>query len=102
MTTYKIVSTMSCVVSSEVELPDGRTWDDVKEWYVKWGCLIVTFKDDITSEIDMDVDTEESIDWKRPNSTEVFTINEDGCYGDLITSDEDFNAIGAKLMVSTQ
>jgi len=89
MTTYKIISNMSCAVTSDVELPDGRTWDDVKEWYVKWGELVVTFKDGSTSVIEMLIDEEESVNWKRPILTEVYAVNNDGDWVDPPLAERD-------------
>jgi hypothetical protein len=32
-------------VTHRLDLPDKKTWDDVKEWMVKWNVLHIEFKD---------------------------------------------------------
>ncbi len=79
--TYKIVQTASITAETLIELPDGRTWSDVKNFFVKWGVLYITWQDDTTWEYDMDSDYDiETIDQKNPSSVGVFNaIETDGC-----------------------
>ena len=62
-----------------VELPDGKTWDDVEDFYVKWGVLRVRFKG---SEAYQDFDTDEvsleSTDFKYPDRTVIWHTDKDG------------------------
>lgn len=68
-----ISSTYNCTVAGTVNLAPN-TWDDVKDWFVKWDTLHVTFKDGASKEfeIDSDLDSLESIDWKRPTLVDIF------------------------------
>lgn len=62
-----------------ITFPEGKSWDDVKDWYVKWDILHVKFKDQneyqsfqLNSEIGM------YVDWKRPISATIHPyIDED-------------------------
>jgi hypothetical protein len=59
-------------VSLDLELPEGKTWDDVVEYYVKWGKLNILFKGETEyHEYDMGDDAGE-IDWKRPATIDVY------------------------------
>jgi hypothetical protein len=60
---------------AEIDLPQGKSWDDVKDHYVKWGVLVLTFNDGFTVEID---GGDVSLDCKRPQSYTIFAANEDG------------------------
>ena len=53
-----------------------KTWDDVDDWYVKWDVLQVKFKgvDDWES-FTLESDTEDGVDWKRPNKADIFEGN---------------------------
>ena len=57
--------------STEVELPEGKTWEDVKHHYVKWGVLYITFKDGHKIEQSLDDDVE-IYDMKRPAEVTVY------------------------------
>ena len=57
--------------STNVELPEGRQWSDVENWYVKWGVLYVTFKDGEEFEHNMDDDID-IYTTKRPCSSIVY------------------------------
>jgi len=64
-------------VSGEVDLPEGRTWDDVSAWYVKWDRLYVMFKDGVEYDEPLCSDSMEAIDWKHPESVTVYATNDD-------------------------
>ncbi len=69
-----------CGVSSVVDLPDGKTWQDVGGWYVKWDSLFVRFKNSPDYiEIPLDSDQVDAVDWKRPLAATVYEATEDGC-----------------------
>ena len=57
--------------STEVDLPEGRTWDDVKDFYVKWGVLYITFKDGQEFKEELN-DGVEVYDMKRPAEVTVY------------------------------
>jgi len=54
----------------EVELPDGRTWDDVDEFWVKWDTAHILFKDGTKFEDEIGTDAANA-DYKRPLATQV-------------------------------
>jgi hypothetical protein len=61
------------------EFPEGKTWDDVFDWSIKWDTLHVRFKDsEAWVEFELDSSTEDVIDWKRPMSASVHPATEDG------------------------
>ncbi len=74
---YQIECSLHAGTTGCVELPEGRTWDDVATWYVKWDTLYATFKDGTQFDHDLNSDTFEVIDWKRPKSVEVYAIDEE-------------------------
>ena len=50
-----------------------KTWADVEDWYVKWDKLQVKFKDSDDWKIfDLESDTEDGVDWSRPNKADIF------------------------------
>jgi hypothetical protein len=65
------------VVNTEVDLPEGKTWADVAEWYVKWATLhyrLEGSEDWAEAELGTDFDW----DLKRPSFVEVLELDEDG------------------------
>lgn len=60
-----------------VELPDGKTFADIKEWHIKWGRFFYTFDGITWGEFDMNSEVEVS-DWKRPSDVFVFADNGNG------------------------
>lgn len=71
MGTITISMSMSAAVSSTVDLPEGKNWSDVSEWYVKWDCLHVKIEGQ-WQEIALNSDESDAIYWKRPSSTEIY------------------------------
>lgn len=62
-----------------VDLPEGKSWDDVQDHYCKWGFLTITWKDGSIWKHYMEVDSADiinSIDWKYPETT-VYELGED-------------------------
>jgi hypothetical protein len=57
---------------TEVELPEGKTWDDVDYSHVKWGTLYITWRGSETPEEFPLSDEEVEGDHKRPDSITVF------------------------------
>ena len=58
-----------------VEMPEGKSWGDVTEHWIKWDILHVEFEDGtkIRQELDTDVDC---TDWKRPNRVHIYECND--------------------------
>lgn len=76
MTTYQITATYCAGTSANVELPDGMTWDDVEYFYVRWDVLHIQWKSGGDWEYELGSDALDCIDWKRPQSTEVYKVDE--------------------------
>lgn len=53
-----------------VELPEGKTWDDVTNVYVKWGILNISFRNDSIL-FSVDIDEAYEVDTKRPYGISV-------------------------------
>lgn len=64
--TYNVTS------SCDFELPSGRTWEDVKHYYVKWDVLYVEFTDETRVAIPLMLVSEDT-DMKRPYAIRVHT-----------------------------
>lgn len=77
MTTLRVEREYTIWASSDVELPEGRAWDDIDSCYVKWETFFYKFKDEAEwreqglSEIDLS-----NIDLKRPKAYEIGVYDE--------------------------
>ncbi len=88
MSTYEIDLTYTAYTSTRVTLPDGKTWDDVLDWYIKWNTLHFRLKgEDEYQEIELDFDID--TDTKRPSHVRVLPVYEDGVtdYGNPVWED---------------
>jgi hypothetical protein len=75
-----VVLSTTIAGSGVVKMPEGRTWNDVESFYVKWGALYLTFKDgkyDEVSILHIDYDLD-SIDHKYPANVTIHPTTEDG------------------------
>jgi hypothetical protein len=75
MTKFRVEATYTFGATLDVELPEGLTWEDVKDWYVKWDTLHLLLKDG--RELNYDFNTEcffaaGFVDWKRPVYSAVY------------------------------
>ncbi len=67
-----ITTTYTATPTATIELPI-KSWDEVKDWYIKWDTLHYTTDGITWNEIilnslnDLDI-----IDWKRPGSTDIY------------------------------
>ena len=52
----------------EVEEELGISWDDVKDFHIKWCCLFLIMKDDAVLEVKKEPG---EVDWKRPYETKL-------------------------------
>lgn len=75
---YQIECTYLAGPTATVELPDGKTWDDVASWYVKWDTMNIVFKDGTELNEDLNSTSLEVVDWKRPTSVSIYAIDPDG------------------------
>lgn len=59
---------LGCEATSEADLPDIQSWDQVKKWYVKWDTLHYTLDGQNwkSEELMTDSDPSDCIRWKRP------------------------------------
>lgn len=71
---YTLHLSYSAGASADFELPEGKTWEDVDYWHVKWDTLYLTLKDGTEVEIQLAISGAE-IDYKRP--TEVDVVEDD-------------------------
>ena len=78
MTQYRIDTTLYAATNGTVTFPEGRTWADVEDWYVKWDTLYVAWTDGTEASMELDSETFDVIDWKRPTSVEVYELDEGG------------------------
>ena len=74
----KICCRYNAVTCDLIELPDSKVWEDVKDYCVRWGSLFITWKDNTTSEIDMESDITDAIDWKYPQDYYAIEVDENG------------------------
>lgn len=78
MATYTLDTTYTAGTSANVEFPDGKTWDDVQSWYIKWDTLHIQWKDSTSyEEFELNSNTLDIVDWKRPSSTSVYPVDEE-------------------------
>ena len=69
----RIRTTHTLVTTTEVELPAGRSWAEVKDWGVKWGSLEITWADGSTTQLQLDPpDTEQLDEVKTPEKVEIW------------------------------
>ena len=80
MAKYQIETTLDAGTNATVDLPEGKKWSDVQDWFVKWDTLHIKFQGDTDYiEIWLDSATDpEMVDWKRPTSVTVFEVDETG------------------------
>ena len=75
---YAISSSYNATTVGYANFPEGKTWNDVNDWYVKWDTLHVEFKGEPEwHEFELNSGSGE-IDWKRPSSTSVHPTDEEG------------------------
>ena len=67
-----ICTVLHCAPSSEIELP-VKEWGEIKGWFVKWDTLHYTLDGDNWNEIELNNNTDEAVEWKRP--VEVIVSN---------------------------
>lgn len=72
-----VLTNYSFSIRTEVDLPEGKTGDDIESIGVKWSTIFIHFKDGTVferSEDDFDLDF---VDWKYPGEVEAFADNGD-------------------------
>jgi hypothetical protein len=74
---YAICTSYTTYDVSIIELPDGRTWEDVANSFIKWGTLHITFKGDLGG-VSIDLKEAWDLDTKRPVITEIRATKVEG------------------------
>lgn len=75
-----IETTYTGTAYATIDLPEGKSWGDVIDYDVKWGTLFMQFagEKDFREMGDCgDFDTT-TIDFKRPDSVTILTVDKDG------------------------
>ena len=73
---YAIVAEYSTSSCTTVEFPEGKTWADVSEWYIKWHKLNVLFNGETEFQefkLNDDYETEPI----RPSNSKIRAVLED-------------------------
>lgn len=79
MSTYTIAATYYTDATGTATLPDGKTWDDVEAWYIKWDTLFFKLKGEKDYlQCELNSDSMDGTDWKRPANVTVYPQDEDG------------------------
>ena len=74
---------------AQVTFPEGKSWPDVNNWYVKWDTLHVMWKGaQEYEEFELNSDSTDGTDWKRPLVVTVYGTDE--------TGETDFNNVAAE------
>ena len=76
---------MHCSPESVVDIP-VKSWDEVKEWFIKWDTLHYTLDGEKWEEIDlMNQASMDAVSWHRPASVQVVNPHT----GDIVYDDEE-------------
>jgi hypothetical protein len=68
----------------DVELPNNKQWEDVKDIGIRWNTAWFQFKDGTEWETELDDEaTQNAHDFKRPDEMQVFREKEDGTFEEL-------------------
>jgi hypothetical protein len=78
MTKIAIETSYSVSGSVILDLPEGKTWNDVTSWYIKYGTVYAAFNHGDYQELgqvgEVSMDT---ADFKRPDSAAVYAVSDD-------------------------
>jgi hypothetical protein len=78
MSKYCLELTFYSGCNATVELPDGHTWDEIQDWYIKWNTLHFKLKGvEAWGEIELQLTDADVVDYKRPESVSVFPVDEE-------------------------
>lgn len=81
---YALSMTLYSVAVGEVELPDDKNWDDIKDWYVKWDTFHFLLKGESEYRArELRSDLTDGTDWKRPTSISVYPVEDDEIVWDV-------------------
>lgn len=71
MSTVHVITSYTLYVETPVELPEGKTEDDIADVWVKWGEIHLNFKDQSEFTHSESEASFDNMDWKRPGTVEV-------------------------------
>ena len=57
---------------SDIEIEGIEDFSEVKEWFVKWDTFHYTLDGENWKEIELNSESTDCIDWKRPLSVKIF------------------------------
>lgn len=77
MAKYAVQATYYESTNGYAEFPEGKSWEDVEDHYVKWDCLWVKFKG-TEDYLEIPLSSEGGSDWKRPINYEIRAVDADG------------------------
>jgi hypothetical protein len=77
---YYVEATYTVTESLAFDLPEGKTWEDVTHYFVKFGMLTIFFADGSVAMRDIPI-PENGPDALRSHSTSVYEANADGSPG---------------------
>jgi hypothetical protein len=75
---YAISASYYASTMGTVTLPDGKTWDDVSDWWIKWDDIYIEFKDGTKYGQGLNSEEHNIVDWKRPIDSMVYSTDENG------------------------
>jgi hypothetical protein len=78
METIYVETVYTFSAAEAVELPEGKTWNDVRSYYVCYGVLHLLWMDGTSTEHDLDGPALEDQDWKTPDEASVYAAGPDG------------------------
>lgn len=74
---YAINCSLYAGTEAVIEFPEGKTWEDVQDWFVKWDTLHVVWEDGTRWDKNLNSDSLDVVEWKHPASVEVHPADED-------------------------
>lgn len=76
MATYCIAATYTARTNSRVTFPEGKTWANVQDWYLKRDSLHIQWTGvEKYEEFNLNTDTMDCVDWKRPSSVSIYPVD---------------------------
>jgi hypothetical protein len=88
MTQIYIETTYVGTTSMPVGLPEGKTWEDIEWWTVKWHNFECRFKDGVEFSMDLGAVELDCIDTKRPAQTQVYACEDENPNYDRMLADD--------------
>ena len=71
---FGICTTLFCAPSTTIDLPI-KSWEEIKEWFIKWDVLHYTIDGKQWHEAELNNSPVEEVEWKRPVDVRVFDPN---------------------------